>query len=423
MSNLCSNIKLRKKQNTAYNLMSLGKSVFLTGAGGTGKSSVIKMFVKMNKRKVIGLTSTTGTSALLIGGVTLHSFTGIGLGKGSVNSITTNIFKRSYIRKRWNDLEVLIIDEVSMLSPDLFDKLEEIARIVRHSELPFGGIQLILSGDFCQLPCIDSNDFCFEAKCWDKCVDETIYLTEIIRQSDTVFQECLNNVRIGNLTDKTIELLKGRVGVELKNDYGIIPTKLYPKNYSVDNTNNRELDKLAESGVEFFEYKMEATVYSNTKNKSLVLEKFKKYCNAQDTLQLCVGAQVMLLYNLDMENKLANGSRGVVVKFVDDLPMVKFISGVERVLDYHVWEMEENDEKVMSAIQIPLKVAYAFSIHKSQGCSLDYAEIDLSEIFEYGQGYCALSRMKNIEGLSITNIDFDKIQAHPKAVEYYTNLS
>jgi ATP-dependent DNA helicase PIF1 len=386
----------------------------------THNTACIKMFIKIYKQnKIIGVTSTTGISALLFGGTTIHSFTGIGLGTGSVESIVQKIYRRSYLKKRWSELEVLIIDEISMLSPELFDKLENIARRVRHNEKPFGGIQLILSGDFCQLPSINSDNFCFESKKWVDCVEHTVYLTDIMRQKDIKFQRCLNNIRLGLIPYETKSLLKSRINAELINDYGIKPTKLYSTNCSVDYINNMELDILAEDDPEFYEYSMKTYVYKGVKNKEYTIEKLKKNCNAPETIQLCIGAQVMLLYNLDLDDGLVNGSRGVVSNFIDDIPVVKFLNGREIVVDYHIWDIEENDQKILRITQIPLKLAYAITIHKSQGCSLDYAEIDLTNIFTEGQGYVALSRVKNIEGLSIIGIDFDKIRAHPKAVEYY----
>lgn len=421
ISQYSSNIQLRPKQMEAYNLMVQGKNIFLTGSAGTGKSAIIKMFVNMYQNvKNIGLCSTTGTSAVLIGGTTLHSYTGIGLGKSSVEAITNVIFKKSYLRKRWNKLDILIIDEISMLSPELFDKLEEIARIVRYNNLPFGGIQLILSGDFLQLPCINSYNFCNESDSWKKCIKHFINLTEIIRQDNIEFQNCLNYIRMGEFPIKIKELIESRVGAKLNNDFGIKPTKLYSLNYDVDNINNKELNKLTKNNVEFREYEMEIIFSNNVKNKKQIEENFKKFCTAPIILELCVGAQVMLLWNLDLANQLANGSRGIVIGFTsNDIPIVRFLNGIERVIDYNTWEIEEGDIK---AIQIPLKLAYALSIHKAQGISLDYVELDLSNIFEYGQCYTALSRVRSLEGLSIISIDWNKIIAHPKAVEFYKNL-
>jgi ATP-dependent DNA helicase PIF1 len=201
-----------------------------------------------------------------------------------------------------------------------------------------------------------------------------------------------------------------------------MPTKLYSTNVDVDRINDIELDKLAEKDLTFYEYEMDTHINAKVSNRVGVLEKFKKSCNAPEILQLCVGAQVMLLKNLDLANGLANGSRGIVIGFMQDLPLVKFLNGEERIIDMEIWEVIENDNPVLSAKQIPLKIAYAISIHKSQGCSLDFAEIDLSNIFEYGQAYVALSRVKSLQGLSIIDVDYKNICVHPKALEFYSNI-
>lgn len=400
-----------------------GISLFLSGPAGVGKSACIKAFVDTcGDTRKIAITSTTGASALIIGGTTLHSYLGIGLGHGTVETLSNKIFESKWYRKRWTDLDCLVIDEVSMLNPDLFDKLENIARIIRGTSHPFGGIQLVLSGDFLQIPVVGSQKFCFEAKTWNDCIIETVYLTKIIRQSDVVFQECLSNIRIGNITDSVVEILNSRVGKELTNNLGIKPTMLFSKNVDVDRMNDLELDKLAADGREFNEYKMDISVYTKPGDVHYTLEKFRKNCTAPELLQLCVGAQVMLLKNLDLEAGLANGSRGVVTGFVEDIPMVTFLNGCERLIDYHVWLVEENGVEILRAQQIPLKVAYAITIHKSQGCSLDCALVDISECFEYGQAYVALSRVKTLEGLSLVGVDYSYIKAHPKAIEFYKNL-
>ena len=412
-------------QKKAYNAMVNWKNVFLTGPGGTGKTACIKLFYTMYKStKKIAMTSTTGTSAILIDGVTLFSYLGIGLGTSDVEILYLNIMKKPFIVKKWRELEVLIIDEISMLNPDLFDKLECLARTIRKNSSPFGGIQLILSGDFLQLPTVNSEKFCFEAKSWDSCIDLTIYMKDIFRQNDMKFVKCLNEVRIGTLSDETKDILMSRVGVKLVNDYGIKPTKIYSTNKDVNIQNERAIDKLlAENDkLELFQYNIEYEALKKF-NNTYIEEKIKKSCVAPESLLLCKGAQVMLLYNMDLEIKLANGSRGIITGFDEDnLPIVRFLNGIERTIDYHTWEIEENGVKVMKIIQIPLKLAYSVTIHKCQGITLDYAEIDISDVFEYGQAYVALSRVKNLEGLSIKKIKFDSICAHPKAVDFYDKL-
>ena len=390
----------------------------------THNSHIIKIYNEMySNNKKIAITSTTGTSAILINGTTLHSYLGIGIGNGSVDNIVSNIMTKSYLKQKWQKLDVLVIDEISMLSPSLFDKLEQTARVVRSNSFPFGGIQLILTGDFFQLPVVNSDKFCFEAKSWSKCIDHTIYLTTIMRQRDVQFQKCLNNIRIGNVNQECKDLLSSRIGFQLKNDFGIKPTQLFSTNASVDEINDKEMDLLAEKDPDFYEYTMTIHIYNKLKTKDFIIDKIKKNCQTPETIQLCVGAQVMLLINLSLDDKLANGSRGIVTKFFNDLPVIKFLNGVERIIDHHIWEIEENGQSIIRIIQIPLKLAFATTIHKMQGSTLDYAVIDLSNTFEYGQSYVALSRISSIEGLSIINIDFDKIKASPKALDFYKNLN
>lgn len=423
------------EQQQAFDRMVKGENVFLTGPAGTGKSMIIHTFKKLyGNQKTIAITSTTGVSAIVIGGTTLHSYLGIGLGTGSADDLVEKICKNSKARQRWLNLDVLVIDEVSMLSAELFDKLEEVARKVRRvnlprvlkeqaPELPFGGIQLILSGDFLQLPVVgDDNRFCFEAEAWNKCIDYTVELTKNQRQSeDEEFQTILAELRYGKVTKQAKKLLKSRIGVELKNSYGIKPTRIYTTNASVDMMNEKELDKLAEDN-DFYQYDMEIYFYDFVPDRNQMMEKYRKNSLAPEKLQLCVGAQVMLLHNLDVSAGLANGSRGVVTSFLEGLPVVRFMNGVEITVDFYSWEIEEGKKKTVKITQMPLKLAWAVTAHRAQGCTLDYAEVDLSNIFAYGQAYVALSRVKSAEGLSIIDINFDGIRAHPKAIDYYKNV-
>uniref|UniRef100_A0A6C0DZX2 AAA+ ATPase domain-containing protein n=1 Tax=viral metagenome TaxID=1070528 RepID=A0A6C0DZX2_9ZZZZ len=415
---------LSKKQQYAYDLISEGKNVFITSQAGGGKSYLIKMiYAKYLDSKYIAVTSTTGTSAILINGVTLHSYLGIGLGNSDAGSLYLMIQKRPNILRRWKDLDILIIDEISMLSPELFDKLEYLARVIRRNNKPFGGIQIILSGDFLQLPVVGETDsFCFDAVSWNSCIQHIVYLDENFRQEDSVFKNLLNEIRIGNISKNTVEILKSRVNVKLENAFGILPTKLYSLNRDVDSENDKELNNLVlkNEDLEFYQYDLEYEVLKNgIKN---VEEKINKSCNAPFSLQLCVGAQVMLLYNMDLENKLVNGSRGVVIGFENDLPRVKFLNGITLLVDHKIWTLDENNIPIVQWTQIPLKVAFAVSIHKIQGVTIDYAEVDLSNIFENSQAYVALSRVRTLEGLSIKNFNTLCIKVNPRAVEFYKNL-
>jgi len=412
---------LTKSQEKAISLMISGKNILLTGPGGCGKTFLIKYFTRNYKTKFkIAVTSTTGTSALHINGSTLHSWAGIGLGSGSVGAMTTHIKKKKYLKTRWTETEILIIDEVSMLSGELLTKLNEIAKRVRRCEKPFGGLQVIFAGDFLQLPCVGSSEFCFEAPVWEEIVEECVYLKENMRQSQGAWQTCLNELRMGEISQDSYDLLENCLDRELDITDGIEPTILYPLNADVSEINNERLMQMAEQHGEVFEYPNTVSLY-DPKQKHKI-EKFVKNCPAVENLSITIGCQVMLLWNLDFDSGLVNGSRGIVLKFIEDKPVVKFLNGTVRMIDYHVWELEENDRKIGSIEQIPLKLAYALSIHKSQGCTLDFVITDLQDVFEYGQVYVALSRVKKVEGLSIRGLDLNRIKAHPKAVEFYRNM-
>ena len=415
-----------KKQAQAYNIMKNERNIFLTGAAGCGKTFLIKRFCSDYKNSMkIAVTSTTGSSAILIGGVTLHSYLGIGLGKLDIDNLYLLLANKPFHLKRWRELDVLIIDEVSMLSIELFEKLEHLARLIRKNSKLFGGIQLVLSGDYLQLPCVDNPKvFCFESEIWKKCIEYTVYLDENFRQDDCKLQKCLNKIRFGELDDETMEILTSRVDIELKNEHGIKPTKIYSLNKDVDRENQMELHKLFKknTNLEFYEYELEYEILKNNTNVQFLEEKLKKNCNFPYNLQLCIGAQVMLLINLDFENELVNGSRGVVVDFKDDIPVVKFLNGVISIIDYKVQTIEECGQPIAAIKQIPLRVSFAITIHKSQGVTLDYAEIDLGEVFEAGQAYVALSRIKKLEGLTIKNLNKTSIFANNTAVKFYKNL-
>jgi ATP-dependent DNA helicase PIF1 len=383
---------------------------------------VLTIYEKREYNRIIAKTATTGTAAILLNGTTLYSYLGIGTGELSVDMLIREIKKKKHILKRWTDLDVLIIDEISMLSPELFDKLELTARSLRQNTRPFGGIQLILTGDFLQLPNISQKDmFCFDAESWERCIgNNVVYLDVNFRQEgDDDYQLCLSEVRNGVLSDKTISILKSRENAILVNDHGILPTKIYSLNRDVDEENQKQNDLLFDKNpaLQFFQFDLDYTIH---KKVYMPEEKIKKACNAPGSVELCVGSQVMLLYNMDLESKLVNGSRGVVVRFENDDPMVKFLTGETRVIGRKVWEIEENNELVITVSQIPLKLAYATTVHKSQGATIDYAEINMNGIFEYGQAYVALSRVKSLSGLSIKNFNPDVIKSHPKVIEFYS---
>lgn len=435
-SHFDSSIVLNAKQQEAYDAIERGESVFLTGAAGTGKTAIIHKF-NAETRKRVAITSTTGTSALLMGGSTLHSYLGIGLGDGCVDWLVEKILARKHLSRRWRRVQVLVVDEISMLSPELFDKLNEIGKRIRKSKKPWGGIQLVLSGDFMQLPVVKCENFTFEAKTWNESISHTFSLTVNVRQSgDTLYRDILSRCRMGVPTDDDIAALNARVDADVSED-GIVPTKLYSRNSEVDEKNDHALEELEEQyekatgeELEFEQYDMKTTT-RDLKCPDYKIANAMKNCIAPIEMQLCVGAQVMLLTNMfegegdERKLILSNGSQGKVVSFrsSDGIPRVCFANGLTREIEMHSFEVyEENNKEVPFIVmsQIPLRLAYAITIHKSQGLTLDRAEIDISNCFEAGQAYVALSRVKTLEGLCLSRPCSKKdIRADPKCVQYY----
>lgn len=421
---------LTSTQQQAFEAMKKRKSVFLTGEAGTGKTYLLRVFIdwyrdnRENDMSKIYITSTTGLSSLLIDGITIHRYAGIGIGNKDLDTYIKKITQSPKTRKRWLNTRVLIIDEISMMNPELFDLLNNIAKRIKRNMEPFGGIQLILSGDFLQLPPVNSPGFCFESFSWDECIQQTFYFRQIMRQDNNIFQSVLNNIRIGICTDNDEEILSQCFDRTFQNDYGIIPTVIFPRKNMVNDYNKNELDKLLDQGNEYREY---TAIYEHKKDLSEMAIKFlKDLINSEyaveDYCKFVVGNQVMVTINIP-EKGLANGSRGVITGFNEkDLPIVCFLSGKEYVIDYHSWVLDESKENI-SKKQIPLIHAWAITIHKAQGMTLEYVITDVgSRIFEYGQIYVVLSRVKSLEGLSIVHFDKSKIRAHPKILQYYESL-
>lgn len=418
--------KLTKKQQLAYDAFLSGRNLFITGPGGTGKSYLIRYFLKSKSRHWnIGFTSTTGISALLIGGRTIHSFLGLGLASGTIEELLKKIKRRPAIFTRWRNLRCLVIDEVSMMHPDLFVKIDQLARKIRKRDEPFGGIQLILTGDFLQIRPVKSETFCFQTESWKSCNFEIFYLTENIRQEhDEIFQECLSRMRMGKIDDFVRDNLLTRENL----DYSALeikPTYLFSLKRKANAYNHKKFQKLVKhlptTDIHQFEHKLEILDNSIETRLESILENLR----VPKRLELAVGAQVVLLANIDTNNGLANGSRGIVTRFdhKSRYPVVKFLNGAEVIIEPFIFEIEEMGETILTITQIPLDLAYALTIHSAQGCTIDNAVINLSNVFEYGQAYVACSRVRNLKNLYFKGkIDFDRIIAHPDAIAFYENL-
>ena len=382
------------------------------------------------------LTAMTGCAALLLHpkAKTLHSWSGVGLGTDAVPLLVGKIKKSRRAVLRWLKTDTLVIDEVSMMTPDLFEKLEEVSRTIRRDQRPFGGLQIIMVGDFYQLPPVSREDtkFVFESPLWAKLGLITHDLTQIVRQKDEAFQTILNQARCGQLTKESLKILKRRMNLDYKS-MEIQPSMLFTRRAEVDTINMNHLRKLTgdrktyKASTVFNPLTQTQGLTNDTPEVVQAIQGLDKIAAYSTELTLAVGAQVMLLTNMNPGAGLVNGSRGVVIGFdrptKDDtaatdtlFPVVRFKSGIQ-IIQHHDWD---TDMPGIKRQQLPLKLAYAITIHKAQGATLDCALIDVGgRTFEYGQAYTALSRLKDMESLFIHDISLDAFRAHPKVVEFY----
>jgi ATP-dependent exoDNAse (exonuclease V) alpha subunit len=395
---------MNEKQLEAFNVVKNGENLFLSGSAGTGKSFTIKKIVEYleNNNLNYGLTALTGCAASLINGQTLHSFLLLGIDK-SLKDIYNDLSKK-YIPKfkALKSLNTLIIDEISMMSNELIELINELFKLIKSNLLPFGGIQVILVGDFHQLPPIRGN-YCFTSPIWDELKLHNIILTDLIRQKDDlILQEILEELRIGTISDKTFETLKSLNKTKFIGD--IKPTKLFPVNTNVDKINNREFEKLVKINDG------NTTTYKALANYKVDNIESFNVC-------LTLNAQIMVIRNLCVENHLVNGTRGIVVGLLDKCVIIKDINNNIHHINYYT-DLHKNKKHYISFM--PLKLAYAISIHKSQGSSIDCLELDLgNDIFVSGQTYTALSRATNIKNIRIINIEKNSFFVNKKIIDFY----
>ncbi|GAA5896098.1 DEAD/DEAH box helicase [Sporobolomyces salmoneus] len=448
-----------------------GKSVFFTGSAGTGKSVLLREIISSLKRKhkgnadAVAVTASTGMAACNIGGTTIHSFAGIGIGIDSAQKLIDKVKKNKTANAKWQRCKVLVIDEVSMVDGILFDKLAEIGTALKKrggkgasssGGKPFGGIQLVVTGDFFQLPPVTKGvtpTFAFEAKSWQSAVDHTVNLTQVFRQKDTTFIDMLNEMRFGQLSQDSIQKFKN-LAREPKYA-GVEPTELFPLRHQVDVANQNRLRALKGEEIHFKAEDWAGDGSPDQMKGNTYLNNFM----APDRLVLKIGAQVMLIKNLDAT--LVNGTVGTVVGFgvpeleedsdneeqkttselrnqariaaalaagkIEKSPMIDWQTpgGIERkIMAREEFKVEDNQgRKLASRKQYPIILAWAMSIHKSQGQTIACVKVDLGKVFEKGQSYVALSRATSLEGLQVLNFDAKKVLAHQKVIDWSKSLT
>ena len=398
-------------QGEALTILKTGANVFLTGEPGSGKTHTINAFIDWLRASGIepSVTAATGIAATHVSGMTLHSWSGIGINESLSPADVDRIATKEHIAKRLQKAKVLIIEEISMLSAATFEMADAICREVRRVDAPFGGLTVILVGDFFQLPPVSRNRdvvFAYASPVWKELNPLTCYLTEQYRQDDSSFLDVLSAIRSGEVEELHYEELMRRHSEpsELPAD----APKLFSHNADVDRINATELEKISGAVKKF---------RMSEKGKDTLVEGLKRGCLSPEVLELKQGAAVMFTKN-SPQGKFVNGTLGTVTGFdASSYPIVKMKDGRTVSTEPMEWQLEEQGKVKASVAQIPLRLAYAMTVHKSQGMSMDAAIMDLSKAFEYGQGYVALSRVRRLSGVYLTGLNQRALEVHPEILE------
>jgi len=414
------------KQDDALDILKTGASVFLTGEPGSGKTHTINAYVDFLRARGLepAITASTGIAATHIHGRTIHSWAGIGVRFPLSRAQIDRIAENRYTAKRIRSAPVLIIDEISMLAPEVLDAVDMVCRHVRGSPAPFGGMQVVLVGDFFQIPPVTRRDapapggldldapddgplFAHGSNAWRDLDPTVCYLTEQHRQSDSGFLGLLSAIRADDVGPAERKALAAR-----RADPHDLPrdlTRLYTHNRDVDRIN---LDRLAEVPGEARRFDMA------TRGPAPLVDALKRGCLTGEALGLKEGAAVMFIKN-DPGGRYVNGTLGIVTDFHREKgwPVVRTRDGAKVVAEPVDWQMEEDGKSAAKITQVPLRLAWAITVHKSQGMSLDAAAVDLSHAFDYGQGYVALSRVRSLEGLHLAGWNERALRVHPVALE------
>lgn len=404
-------------QKEALDILKLGHNVYLTGSAGSGKTYLLNQYIDyLKKNKIeVAVTASTGIAATHMNGITIHSWSGLGIRDSLTEQEISELEERRYLWERMQRTKVLIIDEVSMLHHFRLDLVDTLARRFKRDNRPFGGMQVVLCGDFFQLPPVSRQGerearFIYHSDAW-KTLDPTIcYLHEQHRQTDQNHTAILNEIRRNDISESTYENLQERFNKEPENDAE--PTRLYTHNIDVDTINAEALGEIdAESRI--FEMK--------SRGNPALVALLKKSCLAPENLHLKIGARVMFVKN-NFEGKYVNGTLGKIVDFEMDGPIVMTTKGDRIKAVPTPWSIEEDGKVKAEITQIPLRLAWAITVHKSQGMSLDAVEVDLSKSFERGMGYVALSRVRTLGGLKLLGINNMALQVHEEVLEFDQSL-
>ena len=412
------------------------ENIFITGPGGTGKTYAIKQIYEhaISNNRRICVTALTGVASVLLdcNATTIHSWSGIGISNKTETQIINKINRSKFYKDNWENTDILIIDEISMMSCKLFELLNKIGQVIRSNKKPFGGIQLIFSGDFFQLPPVKETIFCFESELFNNTFDKIINLTKVFRQNDNTYKKLLLNMRKGLISKKSIELLNSKMVDEnfdknTTNITRLVPTKSKAfeiNNYFINNIKDKKYIykrtyKESSENLNKIE-KIKLGLMSETEKES-EYNYIKESTLTEENLVLKKGAYVMCIANLDLTIGIANGTTGTVVDFTPEkLPIVQFDKH-KIVIGKKEWKSE--NVPGISVFQIPLILAWGITIHKAQGLTLDKAIVDIGkDLFEAGQMYVALSRIKSLEGVYLKEFNINNLKINYKVLTYYKIL-
>ena len=425
-------LELSNTQKYAFEKFKRGESLLILGPAGTGKSQITKTFYKWitnTQQKTMYLTSTTGISAYNIGGITINSFMGIGTGESSVETIIRRLKYKTSIKNRIKMTDILVIDEISMMSASVFEKINHICQILKRSNKPFGGIQIILTGDLLQLETIfntttplnnnsSDNRLIIESELFKKMFTKsTVVLQENFRQkTDTKYIDILMRIRKGLQNEQDIKTLQTRLIDTDKNSL----IYLVSSNKKAQLINSKQLDKIKE---EDYLFECQFSRYGNTETCDLLEKELRSQFSQRgiDTLKLRKGCRVLLIKNLDVSLGLVNGSIGTVKDFINNKVVVEFDNGVTEHIGKIEWELEMDNSKIV-ATQIPFMLAYSITIHRCQGLSIDKAILDLADCFCNHMVYVALSRVRSIDGLYLHSFDPRKITVNQKLLTFINEI-
>lgn len=416
---------LSEEQKICVNHACENKSIFITSSAGCGKTYCLKEIIRVMKLKyskeAIGVTSLSGCSSKLINGTTVHSYLKIGLARKSADGLFNDL-KTKYLAKYTIlkiKLKILIIDEISMMDKVLFEKISEYLQLIKESDLPFGGIQVILCGDFCQLAPVSKSGYCFESNIWKDLNLLCINLTIQFRQNeDPEFKKILTKLRFGQIDDEIYEkLLKCKSSSMEIN--GIKPTRLFSINKYVDLINQNELKKMIEkNGGKSIKF----TIIVKS-DRNILIKNIIKSGQILENIELTLGAQVMVTYNIDIYNGLVNGTLGIIINMDQkNKVFIKTITNEIFEINYIDYVHIDDDSSSILFSYMPLKLAFSYSIHKAQGQTIDYLSIDFKNVFTFGQSYTALSRAKSMDRLVLTNLTKKSFKCHPKVLKFYKNI-